>query len=60
MKQSDEYREKALRLCQRANAIADLDLKVEYESLAFTFMCLAEQADREIAEWAEWRDLDCA
>jgi hypothetical protein len=60
VKQSDEYREKALRLCQRANAVPDLDLKVEYEALAFTFMCLAEQVDSEMAEWAECRDLDCA
>jgi hypothetical protein len=57
MKASDQYRNAALRLCQRANGIRSLDVRVEYESLAFAYMCLAEQADREAEEWAECRDL---
>jgi hypothetical protein len=57
MKASDEYRNTALKLCQRANGVQELDIKVEYESLAFAYMCLAEQADRESTEWAECRDL---
>ena len=53
MRASDEYRIKALRLCRRAKSTSDPDVKVEYESLAFAYLCLAEQADCESAEWAE-------
>jgi hypothetical protein len=57
MQASDEYRVEALRLCRRATGISDPDMKVEYESLAFAYMCLAQQADCELAEWAECCDL---
>ena len=57
MEASYKYRDVALKLCQKANSVQDLDLRVEYEALAFAYMCLAEQAGREPAEWAECRDL---
>ena len=53
MKASDQYRNAALRLCQRANGVRSLDVRVEYESLAFEYMFLAERADREAVEWGE-------
>lgn len=53
MKTSDVYRREALRLCQKANAQPDFDLRVEYESLAFAYMCLAEQTERDLLEWDE-------
>jgi hypothetical protein len=57
MRPSDACRHQALKLCKQANAIEDPDLRVEYESLAFAYMCLAEQMDAERSEWAECRDL---
>ena len=53
MKTSDVYRHEALRLCQKANAQPDFELRVEYESLAFAYMCLAEQTERDLLEWDE-------
>lgn len=50
---SDRYRDRALKLCQRANAVRDRNVRVEYESLAFAYMSLAEQAERELAGWVE-------
>ena len=49
---SDECRRQALRLCERANFIRDFDLRVEYETLAFAYMCLAEQMETGCPEWA--------
>ena len=54
---SDECRRQALRLCERANFIRDFDLRVEYETLAFAYMCLAEQMETGCPEWAECRNL---
>ena len=51
MSESDVYRQKALQLCQKANAQATFELRVEYESLAFVYMCLAEETDRDHLEW---------
>jgi hypothetical protein len=51
MKASDVYRHKALELCQKANTQSDFDLRVEYEALAFAYMCLADQTER---DWVEW------
>lgn len=48
--------ERGLKLCRRANGIQDVEHRAEYESLAFAFMCPAEQTDREVAEWAECPD----
>lgn len=42
----DEYRRKALELCARANQQSDYSLRVEYETLAFLYMELAEKAER--------------
>ena len=52
-KASDECRQQALRLCERANVVHDSNLRVEYESLAFAYMCLAEQMDADCSEWSE-------
>ena len=60
MRTSGECRQRALRLCERANVILDVNLRVEYESLAFAYMCLAEQMDAESAEWAECLSLGAA
>jgi len=57
MEESRRYREVALELCQRANSVQDPDLRAEYEALAFSYMCLAEQAEREAEELAGCRDL---
>ena len=56
MKSSDEFRDKAFSLCQCANRIQDLDSKVEYESLAFVYMCLADQVESELIEWNKCGD----
>jgi hypothetical protein len=57
MKASDEFRDKAFKLCQCANGLQDLESKVEYESLAFVYMCLADQVESESVEWSKCRDL---
>jgi len=57
---SDECRREALRLCEQANLIRDVNIRVEYESLAFAYMCLAEQMDSERPESAECRELGAA
>jgi hypothetical protein len=44
---SQEYRQKALELCNRANSVRVHALKTEYEALAFSYMRLAEDADRD-------------
>ena len=52
MSASNAYRQKALELCQKANAQSNFDLRTEYESLAFAYMCVAEQMDSDLLEWA--------
>jgi hypothetical protein len=52
MSASDIYRQRALELCQRANAQSNFDIRTEYESLAFAYMCLAEQTESDLLEWA--------
>jgi hypothetical protein len=47
---SEEYRQKALELCNRANSARVHALKAEYEALAFSYMRLAEDADRDATE----------
>jgi hypothetical protein len=61
MSASDIYRQRALELCQRANAQSNFDIRTEYESLAFAYMCLAEQIENDLLEWASVdaaKDLD--
>lgn len=50
MRASQEYRQKALELCNRANSVRVHALKAEYEALAFSYMRLAEDADRDATE----------
>jgi hypothetical protein len=50
MRASQEYRKKALELCNRANSVRVHALKTEYEALAFSYMRLAEDADRDATE----------
>jgi hypothetical protein len=59
-KASDECRQQALRLCERANVVHDFNLRVEYESLAFAYMCLAAQMDADCSEWSECLNLGAA
>lgn len=47
MPSQEEYRRKAAELCSRANQQINLELKVEYENLAFAYMRLAELAERD-------------
>ncbi len=48
MPTGDEYRLKALELCQKANGELSHKLKSEYEHLAFAYLRLAEMADRNV------------
>jgi hypothetical protein len=48
--ESQKYRQKALELCKRANSVRVHALKTEYEALAFSYMRLAEDADRDATE----------
>ena len=47
MPESQKYRQKALELCKRANSVRVHALKTEYEALAFSYMRLAEDAERD-------------
>ena len=47
MASGDEYRFKALELCERANEEQNLEVRRELESLANAYMRLAEMADRD-------------
>jgi len=51
MSASDIYRNKAIRLCERANEEPNLDIRTKYKSLAFAYMCLAREVESEILEW---------
>ena len=46
MASGDEYRCKALELCERANEEQELEVRREFESVATAYMRLAEMADR--------------
>lgn len=46
MPSGDEYRRKAVELCEKANRESKTELKKEYEVLAFAYMQLAEMAER--------------
>jgi hypothetical protein len=45
MKASDQFRYTALRLCHKANDVQNANVRVEYESLAFAYMSIAELVD---------------
>lgn len=48
MPSGDEYRRKAVELCDKANREPKTELKKEYEILAFAYMQLAEMAERDV------------
>lgn len=48
MPSGDEYRRKALQLCDKANREPKIELSKEYEVLAFAYMRLAEMAERNV------------
>ncbi len=52
MAQAETYRQKALELCARAQEQTEIVLRAEYESLAFLYLDLAEQVDRQF-RWDE-------
>lgn len=43
---AEEYRQKAVELCSKAKQQSDFAVRVEYESLAFHYMDLADQIER--------------
>ena len=51
MSKSEIYRQRALQLCERANAQPTFDLRTEYEALAFAYMCLAREIETDFLEW---------
>jgi hypothetical protein len=46
MPSGEEYRRKAVELCEKANREPKLELSKEYEVLAFAYIRLAEMAER--------------
>ena len=46
MPSEDEYRRKAVELCNRANREPNVELRREYEVLAFAYVRLAELAEQ--------------